>query len=153
MTKRGRGVRDLAVTFTSFTGGLLQRHERQLRAVDGISFELHPGETLGVVGESGSGKSTLARAILGLITPDRGRVMWRGEELTGLDEEELRQKREELQIVFQDPVASLEPRMTAGDIISEPLWTFYPNMALLPVADGTSWSSDIRRLLPNQLSR
>ena len=126
MTKPVLRVQDLAVTFTSVTGGLLQRHERQLRAVDGISFELHPGETLGIVGESGSGKSTLARAILGLIKPNRGRVMWRGEELTGLEEEELRQKRKELQIVFQDPVASLDPRMTAGDIISEPLWTFLP---------------------------
>ena len=72
MTKPVLRVQDLAVTFTSFTGGLLQRQERQLRAVDGISFELHPGETLGVVGESGSGKSTLARAILGLITQTAG---------------------------------------------------------------------------------
>ena len=67
MTKPVMRVQDLAVTFTSFTGGLLQRKQRQLRAVDGISFELHAGETLGIVGESGSGKSTLARAILGLI--------------------------------------------------------------------------------------
>jgi oligopeptide transport system ATP-binding protein len=119
MSKPALRVQDLAVTFTSFTGGLLQRKERQLRAVDGINFELRPGETLGIVGESGSGKSTLARAILGLIEPGRGRVMWNGEELTGLEEEELRQKRKELQIVFQDPVASLNPRMTAGDIIAD----------------------------------
>jgi len=153
MTKPVLRVQDLAVTFTSFTGGLLQRRERQLRAVDGISFELHPGETLGVVGESGSGKSTLARAILGLITPDRGRVMWRGEELTGLSEEELRQKRKELQIVFQDPVASLDPRMTAGDIISEPLWTFYPNMARLQVEERTRGMMKVVGLLPNQINR
>lgn len=153
MTKPVLRVQDLAVTFTSFTGGLLQRRERQLRAVDGISFELHPGETLGVVGESGSGKSTLARAILGLITPDRGRVMWRGEELTGLGEEELRQKRKELQIVFQDPVASLDPRMTAGDIISEPLWTFYPNMARLQVEERTRGMMKVVGLLPNQINR
>ena len=153
MTKPVLRVQDLAVTFTSFTGGLLQRRERQLRAVDGISFELHPGETLGVVGESGSGKSTLARAILGLITPDRGRVMWRGEELTGLSEEEFRQKRKELQIVFQDPVASLDPRMTAGDIISEPLWTFYPNMARLQVEERTRGMMKVVGLLPNQINR
>ena len=153
MTKPVLRVQDLAVTFTSFTGGLLQRRERQLRAVDGISFELHPGETLGVVGESGSGKSTLARAILGLITPDRGRVMWRGEELTGLGEEELRQKRKELQIVFQDPVASLDPRMTAGDIISEPLWTFFPNMARLQVEERTRGMMKVVGLLPNQINR
>ena len=130
-------VQDLAVNFTSYTGGLLQRKERVLRAVNGISFDLHASESLGVVGESGSGKSTLARAILGLIKPNRGRVMWEGEDLTLLDEEALRQKRKEIQIVFQDPVASLNPRMTAGDIISEPLWTFYPNMAPLQVEERT----------------
>lgn len=153
MSKPVLRVQDLAVTFTSFVGGLFQRKERQLRAVDGISFELHPGETLGVVGESGSGKSTLARAILGLIEPGRGRVMWNGEELTGLEEEELRQKREELQIVFQDPVASLNPRMTAGDIISEPLWTFYPNMDRLQVEERTRGMMKLVGLLPNQINR
>jgi oligopeptide transport system ATP-binding protein len=153
MTKPVLRVQDLAVTFTSYTGGLLQRRERQLRAVDGISFELYAGETLGIVGESGSGKSTLARGILGLIKPNRGRVMWRGEELTGLDEEELRQKRKELQIVFQDPVASLDPRMTAGDIISEPLWTFYPNMERLQVEERTRGMMKVVGLLPNQINR
>jgi ABC-type microcin C transport system duplicated ATPase subunit YejF len=138
MTKPVLRVQDLAVTITSFTGGLLQRQERQLRAVDGISFELYAGETLGVVGESGSGKSTLARAILGLITPDRGRVMWRGEELTGLDEEELRQKRKELQIVFQDPVASLDPRMTAGDIIADCCLTRSTDIPMNFPADSVS---------------
>lgn len=146
-------VQDLAVTFKSFTGGIFSRRERRLRAVDGISFELHAGETLGIVGESGSGKSTLARAILGLIQPGRGRVMWRGEELTGLEEEEMRQKRKELQIVFQDPVASLNPRMTAGDIIAEPLWTFYPNMERLQVEERTRGMMKVVGLLPNQINR
>jgi oligopeptide transport system ATP-binding protein len=153
MSKPVLRVQDLAVTFTSATGGLLHRRERQLRAVDGISFELHAGETLGIVGESGSGKSTLARAILGLIQPGRGRVMWMGEELTGLDEELLRQKRKELQIVFQDPVASLNPRMTAGDIIAEPLWTFYPNMARLQIEERTRGMMKLVGLLPNQINR
>ncbi len=146
-------VQDLAVTFRSFTGGIFSRRERRLRAVDGISFELHAGETLGIVGESGSGKSTLARAILGLVQPARGRVMWRGEELTGLEEEEMRQKRKDLQIVFQDPVASLNPRMTAGDIIAEPLWTFYPNMARLQVEERTRGMMKVVGLLPNQINR
>jgi len=146
-------VQDLAVTFTSFTGGLLRRKERTLRAVDGISFELNAGETLGIVGESGSGKSTLARAILGLIAPNRGRVQWMGEDLTGLDEEQLRQKRNPLQIVFQDPVASLDPRMTAGDIIAEPLWTFYPNMERLQVEERTRGMMKMVGLLPNQINR
>jgi oligopeptide transport system ATP-binding protein len=114
---------------------------------------LHAGETLGVVGESGSGKSTLARAILGLIQPNRGRVQWMGEDLTGLEEEDLRQKRKQLQIVFQDPVASLNPRMTAGDIIAEPLWTFYPNMERLQVDERTRGMMKMVGLLPNQINR
>jgi oligopeptide transport system ATP-binding protein len=146
-------VQDLAVTFTSVSGGVFSRKERQLRAVDGISFDLRPGETLGVVGESGSGKSTLARAILGLIPANRGRVQWMGEDLTGLDEEQLRQKRKQLQIVFQDPVASLNPRMTAGDIIAEPLWTFYPNMERLQVEERTRGMMKMVGLLPNQINR
>ncbi len=153
MSKPVLRVQDLAVTFTSETGGFLRRRERQLRAVDGISFDLEPGETLGVVGESGSGKSTLARAILGLVKPGRGRVMWLGEDLTGLEEEQMRQKRKELQIVFQDPVASLNPRMTAGDIIAEPLWTFYPNMERLQVEERTRGMMKVVGLLPNQINR
>ena len=153
MSKPVLRVQDLAVTFTSLAGNMLNRHERQIRAVDGISFELFAGETLGVVGESGSGKSTLARAILGLLPPNRGRVMWMGENLTELDEEAMRQWRKELQIVFQDPVASLDPRMTAGDIISEPLWTFYPNMARLQVDERTRGMMKMVGLLPNQINR
>ena len=153
MSKPVLRVQDLAVTFTSFTGGILHRKERTLRAVDGISFELNAGETIGIVGESGSGKSTLARAILGLIKPSRGRVQWMGEDLTGLEEEDLRQKRKQLQIVFQDPVASLNPRMTAGDIIAEPLWTFYPNMERLQVEERTRGMMKMVGLLPNQINR
>ena len=153
MTKPVLRVQDLAVTFTSFSGGLLHRQERQIRAVDGISFELFAGETLGVVGESGSGKSTLARAILGLIQSDRGRVMWMGENLTELEEEDMRQRRKELQIIFQDPVASLNPRMTAGDIIAEPLWTFYPNMDRVQVDERTRGMMKMVGLLPNQINR
>jgi oligopeptide transport system ATP-binding protein len=146
-------VQDLSVHFQDYTGGLLSRQQRILKAVDGISFELNAGESLGIVGESGSGKSTLARAILGLITPSRGRVMWMGENLCDLDEEALRQKRKEIQIVFQDPIASLDPRMTAGDIISEPLWTFYPNMARLQVEERTRGMMKMVGLLPNQINR
>ena len=153
MSKPVLRVQDLAVTFTSMSGGLLHRQERQIRAVDGISFDLMAGESLGVVGESGSGKSTLARAILGLINANRGRVMWRGEDLTALEEEAMRQRRKELQIVFQDPVASLNPRMTAGDIIAEPLWTFYPNMDRVQVDERTRGMMKMVGLLPNQINR
>lgn len=146
-------VQDLAVHFSSQTGGILRRKERVLKAVDGISFDLNPGETLGIVGESGSGKSTLARAILGLIHPHRGRVLWMGEDLTRLDAEQLRHKRKELQIVFQDPIASLNPRMTAGAIIAEPLWTFYPQMDRLQVDERTRGMMKMVGLLPNQINR
>ncbi len=153
MSKPVLRVQDLAVNFSSQTGSLLRRKERILRAVNGISFDLNASETLGIVGESGSGKSTLARAILGLVKSCRGRVMWRGENLTELEEEALRQKRKEIQIVFQDPVASLNPRMTAGDIISEPLWTFYPNMARLQIEERVRGMMKMVGLLPNQINR
>ncbi len=153
MSKPVLRVQDLALSFTSQSGSLLQRQERQVRAVDGISFELFAGETLGIVGESGCGKSTLARAILGLLKPNRGRVMWMGENLTELDDEAMRQRRKELQIVFQDPIASLNPRMTAGDIIAEPLWTFYPNMDRLQVDERTRGMMKMVGLLPNLINR
>jgi len=146
-------VQDLAVHFSSPTGSILQRQQRVLKAVDGISFDLYEGETLGIVGESGSGKSTLARAILGLIPPHRGRVLWMGEDLTQLDVEQMRHKRKELQIVFQDPVACLDPRMTAGAIIAEPLWTFYPNMERLQVEERARGMMKMVGLLPNQINR
>jgi len=101
---------------------------RLLRAVDGISLALEAGRTLGIVGESGCGKSTLARAILGLVPITGGRVKLAGEELAGLSHEELRQRRRRMQIVFQDPLASLDPRMTAGEIIAEPLQAFEPGL-------------------------
>jgi oligopeptide/dipeptide ABC transporter ATP-binding protein len=94
-----------------------------LRAVDGVDLTLAPGETLGVVGESGSGKSTLARAILKLVPPTSGSVAVFGRELAALSPAGIRAVRRDLQIVFQDPLASLNPRMTVGDIVSEPLWT------------------------------
>lgn len=100
-----------------------------LKAVDGVSFDLKPGETLGIVGESGCGKSTLARAVLQLIPPTEGTVSWLGKPLNTDDKAELKAKREDLQIVFQDPLASLDPRMTIADSIMEPLQTFRSDMS------------------------
>jgi oligopeptide transport system ATP-binding protein len=122
-------VRELRVHFATPVGGWLRRRWLPLKAVDGVSFELREGETLGVVGESGCGKSTLGRAVLRLIEPTEGRIVWLGQDLRALDGEALRQKRRELQIVFQDPLASLDPRMTIGDSIAEPLITHAPHLA------------------------
>jgi oligopeptide/dipeptide ABC transporter ATP-binding protein len=101
---------------------------RQLKAVDGVSLTLAAGETLGIVGESGCGKSTLARAILKLVPKSAGRVCLLGREMDDLDRKTLNKMRRSLQIIFQDPLASLNPRMTVGDIVSEPLWTHRPEL-------------------------
>jgi oligopeptide transport system ATP-binding protein len=121
-------VQDLAVHFPIAVGGLLRRRYLPLKAVDGVSFELRPGETLGIVGESGCGKSTLGRAVLRLIEPSAGRVVWLGDDLGMLGAEALRRHRRAMQIVFQDPLAALDPRMTIGDIIAEPLLTHEPGL-------------------------
>jgi oligopeptide/dipeptide ABC transporter ATP-binding protein len=101
---------------------------RLLRAVDGISFTLRAGETLGVVGESGCGKSTLARAVLQLIPSDDGRIVWLGRDLTAEKQDEIRRARKDFQIVFQDPLASLDPRMPVGVSIAEPLRALEPGL-------------------------
>ncbi|MGH6829270.1 MAG: dipeptide ABC transporter ATP-binding protein, partial [Rhizomicrobium sp.] len=120
-------VSDLHVTFPIKSG--LFRRTRPLKAVDGVSLTLNSGETLGVVGESGSGKSSLARAILQLIPPDQGRVLWLGHDLTLARQEEIRRARGDFQIVFQDPLASLDPRMPVGASIAEPLRALRPRPA------------------------
>jgi oligopeptide/dipeptide ABC transporter ATP-binding protein len=101
---------------------------RTLKAVDGVDLTVGPGETLGIVGESGSGKSTLARAILKLVPASAGRVVVLGNDVAALTKAELRPLKRNVQVVFQDPLASLNPRMTVGDIVSEPLWTHRPDL-------------------------
>jgi oligopeptide transport system ATP-binding protein len=102
-------------------GGVLRRRIGTVHAVDGVSFALSTGETLGLVGESGCGKSTVARSVLRLIEPSSGAVRLDGTDITRLGKTALRPHRRSMQIVFQDPFASLNPRMTAGDIVGEPL--------------------------------
>lgn len=113
-------VQDLKITFP-VTGGIFRRRIGEIKAVDGVNFHLARGETLGIVGESGSGKSTLARAILGLIKPTGGTISYKGIDLNSSDRALLFQLRRKLQIVFQNPLASLNPRLTIGEALAEPL--------------------------------
>ncbi len=113
-------VRDLKMYFPIYTG-LLRRRTGDVKAVDGVSFDIRPGETLGLVGESGCGKSTVGRALIRLYEPTSGSVEIAGDNILTLPPEALRQKRPQMQMVFQDPQASLNPRMTLAQIIGEPL--------------------------------
>ena len=122
-------VRDVKVRFDIRVPGGLFGRTVPLRAVDGVSFDLRRSETLGVVGESGCGKSTLARAVLQLIPPTEGQVLWLGQNIAGLDRAALKPHRRDLQIVFQDPLASLNPRMSIASSIAEPLLTFRPELS------------------------
>jgi peptide/nickel transport system ATP-binding protein/oligopeptide transport system ATP-binding protein len=101
--------------------GILRRTVGQVHSVDGVSFAIGVGETLGMVGESGCGKSTVARSILRLVEPTGGSIRLNGQDITHLGKASLRAHRRSMQIIFQDPFASLNPRMTAGDIVGEPL--------------------------------
>ncbi len=124
-------IRDLKVHFDLGGGGVIDRLigssrvRRMVKAVDGVTIDIFPGETLGLVGESGCGKSTLGRAILRLTELTSGQVLYRNRDLAHLSGRELREQRRHLQIIFQDPYASLNPRMTIGQIVGEPLETFH----------------------------
>lgn len=114
-------VRGLKKYFPITSGVIFQREVGAVKAVDGVSFDIFEGETLGVVGESGCGKSTMGRTVLQLYRPTAGTVEFEGKEISALKGEELRRMRRRMQMIFQDPYASLNPRMTVGRIIAEPL--------------------------------
>lgn len=120
-------VKDLKVNFTA-SRNIFGKPTSRVHAVDGVSFELAGGQTLGLVGESGCGKSTLGRAILRLVTPDQGQVHFAGKNVLTVGTAELRHLRKEMQLIFQDPFSSLNPRMTVGQILAEPFVIHEPSM-------------------------
>jgi oligopeptide/dipeptide ABC transporter ATP-binding protein len=126
---------------------------RELRAVDGVSFTLRQGETLGIVGESGCGKSTLARAVLKLLPRTDGAVLWLGRDLARVETREMRKLRRDFQIVFQDPLASLDPRMTVGESIAEPLRSLKPHLTRAEVTAKVRHMMDLVGLEPNWINR
>lgn len=113
-------VKNLKVYFTS-KQGLFSRKQTVIKAVDGINFDIIKGQTLGLVGESGSGKSTTGRALARLVTPTEGSIYYQGQSLTDLSQSEFHPYRKKIQMIFQDPFGSLNPRMRIGDSISEPM--------------------------------
>lgn len=126
---------------------------KRLKAVDGVTVRLYEGETLGVVGESGCGKSTFARAIIGLVKATSGRIAWLGQDLLSLSDKEWRDKRQDIQMIFQDPLASLNPRMTVGDIIAEPLKTYHPELSSQDILHKVKLMMKKVGLLPNVINR
>ena len=124
-----------------------------LKAVDGVSFDLYAGETLGIVGESGCGKSTLARALIGLVKTQSGKILWQNQNLVRCDDKTFRTVRKDIQMIFQDPLASLNPRMTIGDIIAEPLRNYYPDISREDMRQQVRQMMDRVGLLPNVINR
>lgn len=147
-------VRNLKVQFDIYPKGAMPwTRPRKLKAVNDVSFDLYEGETLGIVGESGCGKSTLARAIIRMLPITEGEVLWLGQDIAPISDKAMRVHRRDLQMIFQDPLASLNPRMTIGQIIAEPLQTHYPKTPKAEVKERVKEIMETVGLLPNQINR
>ena len=147
-------VRNLSVTFdVRKPGSWPWTPPRKLHAVSEVSFDLQPGECLGIVGESGSGKSTLARAVVGTIPSSDGNIMFEGHDLANMDPKQRRVHRRDVQMIFQDPLAALNPRMTVGEIIAEPLVTHEPGTPRAEVKKRVRELMERVGLLPNLINR
>ena len=147
-------VENLKVSFdVSSEGDMPWTKPKKLQAVNNVSFNLSSGETLGIVGESGCGKSTLARAIVKMVPTDSGKVLWLGNDLLSLNKSEMRKHRKQIQMIFQDPLASLNPRMNIGEIIAEPLRTHYPKTTEADVQERVSDVMKKVGLLGNLVNR
>jgi len=147
-------VRNLSVTFDIRSPGSWPwTPPRKLHAVSEVSFDLQPGECLGIVGESGSGKSTLARAVVGTVPSSGGNIMFEGHDLANMDVRERRVHRRDVQMIFQDPLAALNPRMTVGEIIAEPLVTHEPSTPRAEVKKRVGALMERVGLLPNLINR
>lgn len=133
-------VRNLKVAYP-IRSTLLQRRIGENVAVDGVTFDIAPGETVGLVGESGSGKSTVARAVIGLVKADGGEIVFDGTDITRFSPQQLKAVRREMQMVFQDPYASLNPRLTVRDIVAE-AWRVHDG-----VVPRERWSDEVRELM------
>lgn len=144
-------VRGLKKYFPVKTG-ILSKTTGLVKAVDGVSFEIAPGETLGLVGESGCGKTTVGRSILRLIEPDDGQVIFENRDLLELPPQEMRRKRADLQIIFQDPFSSLNPRMNIGRIIAEPLMN-HTNQSAKEIRDRVAFLMKKVGLTPDCIQR
>jgi oligopeptide transport system ATP-binding protein len=144
---------NLRVSFALKGSGMPWQKVHALHAVNGVSFEVRPGETLGIVGESGSGKSTLARAIIRML-PATGKVVWQGDrDLLRLSKRDMLKHRADIQMIFQDPLASLNPRMTVGQIIAETLTTHRQGLSAREIKARVQEAMDQVGLLPSQINR
>ena len=147
-------VRELSVAFPIRPeGAALWARKQELQAVRDVSFDLDAGETLGIVGESGSGKSTLARALIGTVAASGGQALWEGRDLLSMGAEERHRHRRDIQMIFQDPLAALDPRMTAGEIVAEPLAVHRPGMTRRDVRFRVSETLEQVGLLAERIDR